>query len=224
MSIDPSRNGGPQKKSTRDHGWVVAACAVAFASAVPGGSSVAGAVAETSLSAPAVASTPASTSLETDDGAVRHLTRYCTASWRNAGVHPQEWEDCTQQVVVELFELVPRAEWQVAIEQPESEARRELNRAIWRIAQRVRRQKPAAPLVDEWAVASSPTAARELWHQVDLAARACLTPRQQVILELSRDGWKVAEIAAELRVTPERVSDEKYKAISRLRAAVGEQV
>jgi DNA-directed RNA polymerase specialized sigma24 family protein len=34
---------------------------------------------------------------------------------------------------------------------------------------------------------------------------------------LSFEGWSVHDIAHELRVPPERVSDEKYKAIRKLR-------
>jgi DNA-directed RNA polymerase specialized sigma24 family protein len=32
------------------------------------------------------------------------------------------------------------------------------------------------------------------------------------------EGWSVADIAADLATTPERVSDDKYKAIQKLRA------
>ena len=44
------------------------------------------------------------------------------------------------------------------------------------------------------------------------------SPRQQAILRLSFEGWSVQEMAEELRTPPERVSDEKYKAIRKLRA------
>jgi DNA-binding NarL/FixJ family response regulator len=48
-----------------------------------------------------------------------------------------------------------------------------------------------------------------------------LSDRQRRIVELSADGWAVPDIAAELRTTPERVSDEKYKAVRKLRAELG---
>ncbi len=116
-------------KTARDHGWMVAACAVALATAVPGSSPAA---------CVAVGAAPASsapmTERETDESAaLRQMQRYCTTSWRNAGVPPQEWEDCTQQALVELLETLPHGEWSLALEQPESEARRELNRAVWRM-------------------------------------------------------------------------------------------
>ena len=45
-----------------------------------------------------------------------------------------------------------------------------------------------------------------------------LSPRQQRIVRMSFEGWSVHDIASELRLPPERVSDEKYKAIRKLRA------
>ena len=48
-----------------------------------------------------------------------------------------------------------------------------------------------------------------------------LSERQLRILELSADGWAVPEIATELKTSPERISDEKYKAIRKLRVHLG---
>ena len=52
---------------------------------------------------------------------------------------------------------------------------------------------------------------------VEAAAAEVLNDRQQQIMRLSFEGWSVQEIADEMRVGPERVSDEKYKAIGKLR-------
>jgi len=49
------------------------------------------------------------------------------------------------------------------------------------------------------------------------AASELLSPRQQRILQLSFDGWTVQDIADEMKTPAERVSDEKYKAIRKLR-------
>ena len=45
-----------------------------------------------------------------------------------------------------------------------------------------------------------------------------LSARQQSIVDLSFAGWSVHDIATKLRVPAERVSDEKYKAVRKLRA------
>ena len=43
--------------------------------------------------------------------------------------------------------------------------------------------------------------------------------RQQRIVQMSFDGWSVNEIATQLHIPAERVSDEKYKAIRKLRVS-----
>jgi DNA-directed RNA polymerase specialized sigma24 family protein len=172
-----------------------AACAVAFATAV---------------SAPGA--TPAG-----ETRAIQKIERYCTTSWRNAGIRPQEWEDCTQQALVELLSSMPSSELLVAIEQPESEARRELNRAVWRLVQRSRRQVKDVALVESSAESRVEADYQDDWRAIELAADELLSPRQQRILEWSRSGWRVSDIASELNVSSERISDEKYKAITKLR-------
>jgi RNA polymerase sigma factor (sigma-70 family) len=49
------------------------------------------------------------------------------------------------------------------------------------------------------------------------AAQEVLSPRQQRIVQMSFEGWAVQEMAQELHLPAERVSDEKYKAIRKLR-------
>jgi transcriptional regulator len=49
------------------------------------------------------------------------------------------------------------------------------------------------------------------------AARQHLSERQTRILKLTRDGWQTNEIAKELKTTAARISDDKYKAIRKLR-------
>ena len=53
------------------------------------------------------------------------------------------------------------------------------------------------------------------------SARAVLSARQQRILQLSLEGWSARDISKELRLSPDRVSDEKYKAICKLRNRLG---
>jgi RNA polymerase sigma factor (sigma-70 family) len=53
------------------------------------------------------------------------------------------------------------------------------------------------------------------------AASKLLSPRQQRILRLSLEGWAVQDMAAELGIAADRVSDEKYKAIRKLRQHFG---
>jgi RNA polymerase sigma factor (sigma-70 family) len=55
------------------------------------------------------------------------------------------------------------------------------------------------------------------------AAGRLLSPRQQTILRMACEGWSIADTATELATTPERVSDDKYKAIQKLRTYFRDQ-
>jgi RNA polymerase sigma factor (sigma-70 family) len=170
-----------------------AACAVALATAV--GSPSAGSAAETQ--------------------AIQKIERYCTTSWRNAGIRRDDWDDCTQQALLELLSSLSPTDLQVAIEQADSEARRELNRAVWRLVKRCRREAKEISYVDTYGV-SSHADLQDAWQEVEAAAKDHLSPRQLQILDLTRKGWRVAEIATTLGISAERVSDEKYKSIAKL--------
>jgi DNA-binding CsgD family transcriptional regulator len=46
---------------------------------------------------------------------------------------------------------------------------------------------------------------------------ARLTPTQRDIIRRSSEGASIADIASDLKLQPQRVSDEKYKAIQKLK-------
>ncbi len=181
----------------------LAACAVAFATAM-GGSALTSAG-----------------ELEVID----KIERYCTVSWRNAGISRQEWDDCTQQALVELLNRISREGLNEAVENTESDERRELNRTVWRTVQRWRRRPRPASLEESWSNDQNDTSrdsqAADAWEQIVAASESCLSDRQQQILSLMRDGWRVSEIAEEMEIPQARVSDDKYKAIIKLRAVLG---
>ena len=157
--------------------------------------------------------------------AIESIDRYCQASWRNARIAPQDWEECTQQTFAELLDRVSRDRWSVAIEDKESSERRELNRSIWRIAQRWRRAPRPRHGSTELLAAQSPSPQKDTdGPNLDDVRQAISSPdtglsaRQQDVMCRWIDGDTVAEIAADLDLPPARVSDEKYKAIRKLRA------
>jgi RNA polymerase sigma factor (sigma-70 family) len=169
----------------------------------------------TALSALAPAAAPAA---ET----VADLNRYCTACWRNARLPADQWQDCTQEVFRRLLERVPVRSWVEVLDQ-DSEERRELVRAIDAVKKRVQRARKATGSLD--GVADRSDAVRRQRaddrEAVQAAAAEVLSARQRRVLQLSFEGWSVAEIAEELALPAERVSDEKYKAIRKLRAHLG---
>ena len=92
----------------------------------------------------------ASAATVAQDSAVRDLSRYCVACWRNAGVPVDRWSDCTQETLCELLERVPLEEWSTVLTGSE-EKRRELIRVIDLVKKRFQREKKWAPLDDEHA-------------------------------------------------------------------------
>src|SRR5262249_37939591 len=151
-------------------------------------------------------------------------SRYCTVCWRNARLPADTWTDCTQEVFRRLLERVPRDAWGETL-QGDGDERREFLRAIDAVKKRTQRAHRWSHGLD--GVADR----RELRErglnedraQIREAAAEVLNPRQQSIVQMSLEGWSVHEIAAELRLPPERVSDEKYKAVRKLREHLLEQ-
>lgn len=156
--------------------------------------------------------------------AVDSIERYCAASWRTAGIARQDWPDCTQQVFIELLERLSREQVPTAISDAQSEERRELNRSIWCITQRWRRAPRLYPLDPQGSAQPTvlpPADGGSEWDEVAEAAAGCLSQQQRRIVALYAQGWTIQEIADELRLSPARASDEKYKAVQKLRRYLG---
>lgn len=155
--------------------------------------------------------------------AISDIERYCTVCWKNARLPADRWSDCTQQVFARLLERVDAAKWG-AVLAAEGEERKEFHRAIDAVKKRTQRARKLSALTPDVADWRNESAAdlRERREAVAAAANV-LSPRQRRIVELTAGGWAVPEIAAELGTTVERVSDEKYKAIRKLRAHFGVQ-
>jgi DNA-binding NarL/FixJ family response regulator len=100
---------------------------------------------------------------ETSHRAVSDISRYCTACWRNARLHPDS------------VELLPDRRG------PEE-----------------RRLQEKREMIGE-------------------AAREVLSPRQYQIVQMTLEGWSVHDMARELHLPAARISDEKYKAVRKLR-------
>jgi RNA polymerase sigma factor (sigma-70 family) len=153
------------------------------------------------------------------DRAVADISRYCTACWRNARLHPEVWSDCTQQVFARLLERVPPQDWERSLRGDGLE-RREFLRAIDAVKKRSRRERWLGNLPEGGVADRHNPDERRLADDRDAvrnAARQLLSDRQQQILRLSFEGWSVHDIASNLDLPEARVSDEKYKAVRKLR-------
>jgi RNA polymerase sigma factor (sigma-70 family) len=150
---------------------------------------------------------------------VQDISRYCTACWRNARLPADTWGDCTQEVFSRLIQNLPMSSWN-RVFKADGEERQEFVRAIDAVKKRTQRQLKRSHNMTAVVADHRP---RDEWRRqeereaVRLAASQVLSERQQRILQLSFEGWSVHDMADELNLAPERVSDEKYKAIRKLR-------
>jgi RNA polymerase sigma factor (sigma-70 family) len=179
----------------------------------------------TALSTITVApSTAAAKSGQATERAVCEISRYCTACWRNARLHPDCWQDCTQEVFCRLLERVGSESLGTVLNDV-SEERREFIRAIDTVKKRTQRARKYAPLPDQVSGRQGEKGmAKEEREAVRTAATEVLSGRQRRILQLSLAGWSVADISRQLSLPAARVSDEKYKAIQKLRERLVEEI
>jgi RNA polymerase sigma factor (sigma-70 family) len=169
-----------------------------------------------------VSAAPGEAAVQTPQGtaqAIADMSRYCATCWRNARLPMDSWSDCTQEVFRRLLERVPADAWNQVLH-GEGQEHREFLRAIDTVKKRVQRARKFSPAVDRVADRRDPQRRRlrEEREAVAQAAAQILSPRQQRILQMSFEGWSVQDMAEELRIPVERISDEKYKAIRKLRA------
>jgi RNA polymerase sigma factor (sigma-70 family) len=151
--------------------------------------------------------------------AINNISRYCTACWRNARLPEDQWNDCTQEVLCRLLKNLPAKSWDHVMKQ-ETDERREFVRAIDAVKKRHQRNRWQSAVSPELVADFRDDQTRSRNDQreaVREASQRVLSDRQQHILKLISDGHNVADIASELKMSPERVSDEKYKAIQKLR-------
>ncbi len=149
---------------------------------------------------------------------VSDISRYCQVCWRNARLHPDSWSDATQEVFSRLLERVEPARWATMLKK-DDEDHREFIRAIDAVKKRNQRSRKFVGMVDELADHRNQPEVKlnEQREVLDKAMKTELSNRQQRIVELAGAGWSIPEIARELRTSVDRVSDEKYKAIRKLR-------
>ncbi len=174
----------------------------------------------------ALALPSASQASEIAPAAVDSISRYCSACWRNARVPVDKWADCTQEVFTRLLQKLPAPNW-TKIFKEQGDSRLELMRAIDMVKKRHLRARrfltiDAYPVVDQHGLEEkSLTESGDLVRQ---AAGELLSPRQQRLLQMTCEGYSIADMAQELSMSTQRVSDEKYKAIQKLRMHFQQEV
>jgi DNA-directed RNA polymerase specialized sigma24 family protein len=164
----------------------------------------------------------ATTEQAVDTATIKSINSYCATSWQRANIPRQDWDDCSQHAFVRLLTRVSQDKWTEAINDAQSRHRRELNRCIWAARQWWRRSHRHRSLGEEDVPDRSNTPVFGVTAPEVLDAMQCdsvsLTPIQQCVIELWASGHSITEMAAKLKVPSRRISDEKYRAIAKLRA------
>src|SRR5436190_12006934 len=119
--------------------------------------------------------------------AISDLSRYCTACWRNAHLHPDVWTDCTQEVFTRLLERVAPETWDRLLKD-EGEERREFLRAIDTVKKRTQRSRTWSSQPIETVADRRQQADHRLTDDLDAVRQASaevLSDRQRRIIQLS---------------------------------------
>jgi DNA-binding CsgD family transcriptional regulator len=166
----------------------------------------------------------AATERAVDAATLRSIDKYCEASWHRANIPRQEWDDCSQHAFVRILTRLSQNRLAEAIENRHSKHRRDLNRCIWATTQWWRRSYHHRSLAGDDVPDSAFTAhlsgitvsdVREAIHSDAVG----LTAIQRRVIDLWANGHSITDMASKLGVNSRRISDEKYKAISKLRAS-----
>jgi hypothetical protein len=163
------------------------------------------------------------------------LDRYLARTWACAGIAPQHREDCTQTVYETLLDRFGRDGFeQIAAEVGRDGIRETLSpetadgpvfyRAIDMVKKRTLRLRTFQPLDDyafELTAAGSDGASASDWRStLDDAIDRTLSTREAALIRETLLGKTPAEIAAAWGMAPKTVSNEKSKALSKLRTAL----
>jgi RNA polymerase sigma factor (sigma-70 family) len=162
------------------------------------------------------------------------LDRYLNRTWFRAGIPTQQHDDCTQAVYAQLLQVLGRDTFdELAADVGQHGIRDVLSRetaegpdffrAIDTVKKRAQREKTFQPLdsQSDTVAASSDTnpssASRGDLH--DAIARR-LSPREAALVYETLKGATPAEIAQQWGVAPKTVSNEKTRALQKLREAL----
>ena len=164
---------------------------------------------------------------------LEQLNRYLSRAWYRAGVPPQMHDDCSQAVYVSMLQTLGRDRFDRMIDDigqfgikdvlsRETAEGPDFFRAIDTVKKRAQRERTFQPL-DAIDVADHPNGedARALWRgALQEAIDQTLTPREASLVYETLQGKTPAEIASEWGVAPKTVSNEKTRAIQKLREAL----
>jgi len=186
------------------------------------------------LIGPALAQDPADPA-DVSAGLVQ-LDRYLARAWYRAGIAPQQHDDCTQAVYASLLQGAGRDHFdQLLAEVGQFGIRDVLSRetadgpdffrAIDTVKKRTQRERTFQPLDAASLNRPDDPGASDWRSTLQEAILSSLSPREAALIQATLQGETPAEIAQQWGIAPKTVSNEKTRALQKLREAlVGELV
>jgi RNA polymerase sigma factor (sigma-70 family) len=158
------------------------------------------------------------------------LDRYLARAWFRAGIAPQQHDDCTQGVYTTLLQSFGRDRFDQLLSEVgqfgikdvlsrETADGPDFFRAIDTVKKRAQRERSYQPLdtVDAAAIKRPDSSSSDLKSTLQEAILSSLSPREAALIQATLQGETPAEIAQQWGIAPKTVSNEKTRALQKLR-------
>ncbi len=158
------------------------------------------------------------------------LDRYLARAWFRAGIPSQQHDDCTQAVYTTLLQTLGRDQFdQLVSDVGQSGIRDVLSRetpdgpdffrAVDSVKKRAQRERSYQSLdsVDALYTNRSNLSTSDLKSTLQEAILSALSPREAALIQATLQGETPAEIAEQWGIAPKTVSNEKTRALQKLR-------
>ena len=158
------------------------------------------------------------------------LDRYLSRAWYRSGIDPQKHDDCTQAVYTTLLQNLGRDKFDGMLSDVGQKGIREILsresvegpdffRIVDAVKKRAQRERVHQPIdrVDVAAPGVSPNDVNDHRGALQEAISRSLSTREAALIQATLQGRTPAEIAQNWGVAPKTVSNEKAKALQKLR-------
>jgi RNA polymerase sigma factor (sigma-70 family) len=158
------------------------------------------------------------------------LDRYLARAWYRAGLAPQQHDDCTQAVYTTLLQTFGRDRFDQLLSEVgqfgirdvlsrETADGPDFFRAIDTVKKRAQRERSFQPLDNvDAASLNKPVGPSTDWkNTLQEAILNSLSPREAALIQATLQGETPAEIAQQWGIAPKTVSNEKTRALQKLR-------
>jgi RNA polymerase sigma factor (sigma-70 family) len=158
------------------------------------------------------------------------LDRYLARAWYRAGLSPQQHDDCTQAVYTTLLQTLGRDRFDQLLGEVglfgirdvlsrETAEGPDFFRAVDTVKKRAQRERTFQPLdAVDVSTMNRPDGPSSDWKStLQEAIQSSLSPREAALIQATLQGETPAEIAQQWGIAPKTVSNEKTRALQKLR-------